>query len=111
MANDWQALHEDALDLLLDLNVPSAVTLLFSTLLGNVIEKSSYLDKRHVAETAAARLEALHDGKVPLPVWRVAKEYARVLDSKPDNCRRTIERLREDDRYHAKIRAIRQERD
>ena len=109
-ANDWQALNEDALELLLDLRVPSAVTSLFSVLLGNVLVKSSDLSNRHAAELAAARLEALHEGD-PLPVSRVAAEYDRVRNLGGGDSRKKIRELRKDDRYQAKIRAFRLERD
>ena len=75
-ANDLQRLHEDAIHLLLDLRLPSAVPSLFSALLGDIILKSGDLDNRHAAELAAARLEAQHEGDKPLSASQVATVFA-----------------------------------
>jgi hypothetical protein len=108
-ANARQALHEEAIGLLIELKTPSAVTALFSVLLGHVSVKSGDLANRHAAELAAAQLEALHDGE-PLPVAQVAAEYARVRQRPADNYRREINRLRKEPRYRDMICAIAEDR-
>ena len=90
-AEGWQAVREDALEILTRANMQPAVIVLFSELLAGVQKKSDALTARHIARLAAAREEA----ESGADRTKIVAAYAASMGRPARGCYEEVDKFRE----------------